>query len=66
MNGPLSGYRILDLTTVVLGPCATRILGDMGADVVKVEPPEGGLLREAGLDEAEIDGLLRDREAARS
>ena len=48
MSGPLAGVRILDLTSVVLGPYATRLLGDYGADIVKVEPPEGDVMRHSG------------------
>lgn len=42
MPGPLHGYRIVDLTSNVSGPLATMILADQGADVIKVENPDGG------------------------
>ena len=48
MSFPLEGTKVLDLTRALSGPFATRILSDLGADVVKVEPPDGDMTRAYG------------------
>ena len=48
MSGALADVRVVDLTSVLMGPFATQQLGDMGADVIKVEPPSGDTSRNVG------------------
>jgi crotonobetainyl-CoA:carnitine CoA-transferase CaiB-like acyl-CoA transferase len=47
-EGALSGVRVIDLTSVLMGPYATQLLGDMGADIIKIEPPGGDSVRGIG------------------
>ena len=57
-RAPLQGLRIIDLTSMVLGPYATQILADYGADVIKVEPPQGDLMRKGGASKNADMGAL--------
>lgn len=49
MNQPLSGYRVLELCSTIAGPACTRLMADFGAEVIKIEPPEGDSVRQIGM-----------------
>jgi crotonobetainyl-CoA:carnitine CoA-transferase CaiB-like acyl-CoA transferase len=48
MVGPLDGIRVIDMTSILMGPYAAQLMGDMGADVIKVESPQGDMVRDVG------------------
>src|ERR671921_222937 len=48
MPGPLAGVRVIEVAIAVLGPLATQVLGDMGAEIIKVETPDGDPMRQIG------------------
>ena len=53
---PLEGIRVLDFTQMVAGALSTMLLGDLGADVIKIEPPEGDAMRRTG--NTAVEGLV--------
>ena len=64
--GPLSGFKIIDMSRVLSGPIATGLLADQGADVIKVEPPAGDIVRKMGGGTGLGPGFLTSNRGKRS
>ena len=65
MSYPLAGIKVLDLSRVLAGPFAGRMLSDLGADVVKLEPPEGDVTRHWGAKRGDISGYYHQQNAGK-
>ena len=67
-RGPLAGYRVLELCSTIAGPVCARLFADFGAEVIKVEPPEGDPVRKMGWRDGEAElfsaSLFRNKSAA--
>lgn len=63
--GPLQGLRVIEICSTIAGPACTRLLGDFGAEVIKIEPPEGDPVRQMGQHVGEVSlyasSLLRNK-----
>ncbi|MDP6897406.1 MAG: CoA transferase, partial [Rhodospirillales bacterium] len=64
--GPLAGIRVVDVTSVISGPGAMGLLADQGADVIKVEPPQGDIMRHRGDDKNFTPGFVSVNRGKRS
>ena len=65
MSYPLAGIKVLDMSRVLAGPFAGRMLSDLGADVVKLEPPEGDVTRLWGLKIGGVAGYYNQQNAGK-